>query len=281
MILRGAVLSEKRVHLEGAPAERERAIPTSSRAVSLAREPVREPVAIPAPVTQSEPMLTPRALLEMAAPQLSFDAVSDWLEEASEVTRSAVAALLAADIEVLRTTARSEGLVAGHSEGVAQGLAAAQEQASQTQQDLEKTLTALEKVTAAAETAFGTELEQLANQCAEVVMATLLKVAGPALSSPEAIVGAVLEVLHQVKEEREVTIRVAAIDLPTLQAAEARIGQALAGRKFALVSDRRVEVGGCIVESSLGSLDGRLEQQVRALGETIRAAKGTALGSLL
>jgi len=34
-----------------------------------------------------------------------------------------------------------------------------------------------------------------------------------------------------------------------------------------------VNVGGCLVESDLGTLDGRLEVQLRELFETIRAVK--------
>jgi flagellar biosynthesis/type III secretory pathway protein FliH len=62
-------------------------------------------------------------------------------------------------------------------------------------------------------------------------------------------------------------------DLPLLRTAEPGIAASLPGRNFTLVADARVEAGGCIVESKLGSLDGRLEVQLAGLVATLRAAK--------
>jgi flagellar biosynthesis/type III secretory pathway protein FliH len=50
----------------------------------------------------------------------------------------------------------------------------------------------------------------------------------------------------------------------------------LQGRKFEIVADSRVELGGCIVETNTGSLDGRFEVQLRELYETLRLAKLSA-----
>ena len=97
-----------------------------------------------------------------------------------------------------------------------------------------------------------------------------------ALVSREAVVGAVCEVVKRVREERELRIHVNPSDLPVLRTAEAGIEASLPGRRFTLVSDGRVESGGCIVESTLGSLDGRLEVQLAELCATLRAAKAGA-----
>jgi flagellar assembly protein FliH len=93
------------------------------------------------------------------------------------------------------------------------------------------------------------------------------------LATREAIVGTVTTVLSRVKEDREVTIRISAEDLPVLQMEEQRLAHLLGRRKFALVADARITVGGCIVETSLGSLDGRLDVQLREMCETLRSAK--------
>jgi flagellar assembly protein FliH len=92
----------------------------------------------------------------------------------------------------------------------------------------------------------------------------------------EAALGTVLEVLKRVKDERELLIRVSEHDLPFLREAEQDIERACAGRQFTLVADSRVTAGGCIVESSLGSLDARFDVQLRALADTLRAAKSAA-----
>jgi flagellar biosynthesis/type III secretory pathway protein FliH len=50
----------------------------------------------------------------------------------------------------------------------------------------------------------------------------------------------------------------------------------LGRRKFALVPDTRVTAGGCIVETSAGSLDGRFEVQLHEMCETLRSAKAAS-----
>ncbi len=97
--------------------------------------------------------------------------------------------------------------------------------------------------------------------------------AGPVLSMREAALGTVLEVIKQVKDERELTLRVSAHDLPALLECREDIREACAGRRFTLVADPKVDAGGCIVESALGSIDGRFDVQLRGLCETLRAAK--------
>ncbi len=131
----------------------------------------------------------------------------------------------------------------------------------------------LEALSSAAETAFASELTQLNAACAEVVAEVFFKLAGTALTTREAIVGAVTEVLKRVREERELRIHVNPGDLPVLRTAEAALEASLPGRRFTLIADGRVETGGCIVESALGSLDGRLEVQLAELCATLRAAK--------
>jgi flagellar assembly protein FliH len=78
-----------------------------------------------------------------------------------------------------------------------------------------------------------------------------------------------------VKEGRELSIRVHPDDLPVLQQEQDRIAAALSGRSFSIVPDARVQVGGCIAESSLGSLDGRLEVQLREIFATLRSVSAS------
>jgi flagellar biosynthesis/type III secretory pathway protein FliH len=84
------------------------------------------------------------------------------------------------------------------------------------------------------------------------------------------------EILARVKEGRELTIRVARDDVPVIRKFEGELREALQGRKFEIVADSRVELGGCIVETNTGSLDGRFEVQLRELYETLRLAKLSA-----
>jgi flagellar assembly protein FliH len=233
VILRGAAMSEKRLSLDVRPPE----------SPPVATKPTAGPAAPP-----------PRPL--------TLDIVLRWLEERDGVTRSRVAEALAEDIESVRATAREEGTAAG----TAAGLAAAERRT-------QSAIAALEKMAQEAETAFQAELTTLSEACADVVCAALAKIAGPLLETREAALGAVLEVLNRVKDDREIRILVGVADLEALQAAEEQIAAAFGTRSFSLIADPRVKSGGCIVETSLGTLDGRFEIQWSALWDVLKAGK--------
>jgi flagellar assembly protein FliH len=250
MILRGAVVSEKRFALE----PQRLVLSQASTANSL-----------PAAGHSPAPGESTRALPAPPAP-LTLDKVVAWLENSDTAARAHLAELLATDIEAQRAAARDAGLLSGHAAGLAQAT-----------QQWQASIDALARLVQQAELAFDAEVTALSAQCAEVVCTTLAKIAGPALSTREAALGTVLEVLQRVKEDREVIIRVSAADLPALREAQETIARALGDRKFLLAADPRIGAGGCIVESSLGSLDGRFDVQLRAVSETLRAAKSGAV----
>jgi flagellar assembly protein FliH len=195
-------------------------------------------------------------------PVLDVGTVVDWLDSQDLDTRHACAAVLVEELESLRDQAKSEGLRAGKAEAV-----------EAAGKELDARLAVLKSVVTEAEIRLKQESDALAASCSEIVAEALTKIAGPLLGTREAAVGAVEQVLKRVKEARELTIRVNAADVPVLAEAEEALAPALAGRKFNLVADSRVDVGGCIVESRLGSLDGRFEAQLRELFEALRAAK--------
>ncbi|HWW21057.1 MAG TPA: FliH/SctL family protein, partial [Steroidobacteraceae bacterium] len=138
-------------------------------------------------------------------------------------------------------------------------------------------LGALAKVATAAEEAFALESAQLADACTEIVAEAFVKLAGRRLGTRKAAVSVVLQVLKRIKDGRELTIKVSAADLPMLQSQESDIARVLGTRRWTLMADARVSLGGCLVESVLGTLDGRLEVQLRELFETLRAARVSRL----
>lgn len=194
--------------------------------------------------------------------RLSFEAVAAWLAVQDGETRAACASMLADELTQAHESAKVEGYAAGHAQG--------HEEAKRRTQELHASL---RTIVDSAESALLQEQAKLAEQCVDIVAEAFTKIAGSLLSTREAAVGAVTEVLKRVKEGRELTIRVSPAELILLQQEEARLAAALPGRKFALVADARVDIGGCIVESKLGSLDGRLEVQLRELYETLRSAR--------
>lgn len=241
MILRGTVLSDKRTPLDSTQSDRVAA-------------PLRFPEPVPATVVELVPPVTKT--------HLSLDAVMDWLDSQDHATHAALATHLASDIEEVKLIAEQDGFARGESRGL-----------KDAQAKTEATVALLAQVAAEAQSALAQESTQLAEQCADIVMEVLGKIAGPALSGRDALLQMVLQAVGRLKDEREMIIRVSERDLPALNEAQETLSRAFSGRKFVIVADSRVQLGGCIVESRLGSLDARLETQLRVAFEAINAAR--------
>lgn len=220
------------------------------------------PEQAPAPPLPERPRPRLEVLVEPPArPPLDAQTVCDWLEAQSAQVRTLCASRLASDLEALRAEALAAGRELGRTQARAEALAS-----------VESSLAALAQMAGGCEQAFARECAQLAESCAEIVAEAFCKIAGPALATREAALAMVLQVVTRAKDERALTIRVSAQDLPFLEAEGAAIQKALGTRSWTLCADPRVALGGCLVESSLGTLDGRLELQLKELWETLRAA---------
>jgi flagellar biosynthesis/type III secretory pathway protein FliH len=196
---------------------------------------------------------------------LTPENVAIWLSEQGAAVRADMAAVLADDIAQVYAKAERDGFEAGCSRGE-----------HQLRTSLERGIELFATVAQKAQATFEDEVAQLHESCIEIIVAALAKMVGPLLATREAAVGAVLEVLAHVKEGREVTIRVSPHDHALVQSQQTRLAAVLSGQRLEVVADTRVDLGGCIVESTLGTLDGRLEVQLRGLFETLRVAKAEA-----
>lgn len=240
MILRDVIVASDRERLRSARAPEGAAV-----------TPVIEP---PAPVVVAQPP---------SVASLTLEGVCDWLLTQSADLRAAVCArCMAPDLEALAARAREAGRELGQARGREEVLDGAK-----------SGLAALSQAVAAGEQTFAGESAQLADRCAEIVAEVLRKLIGPALVSRDAALGAVLEVLSRVTDERELTLWVSPEDLPFLESQKSAIQEALGTRSWSLYATPRVSLGGCLVESSLGTLDGRLEIQLQELSQTLRASK--------
>lgn len=275
MILRDAILSEQVRPL--APLH-------SDRTVLPIEETLAAEILDPAPRECEPPAapaadLVPNAILSMDVQEvhsepepesdpLTFEMVVAWLAVQDGETRKSCAAILADELTQVHETAREEGFSAGRTEGHKAADAEYEQLYTQLQQIVDDSSAALNR-----------EADNLSELCVDIVGEAFRKLAGPLLASPEAVSAVVSEVLARVKEGHELSIRVNPADLPVLQEGgrQEKLAAVLGGRKFTMAADSRVELGGCIVESKLGSLDGRLEVQLRELYETLRLAKSAQL----
>jgi flagellar biosynthesis/type III secretory pathway protein FliH len=197
-----------------------------------------------------------------ASPPLTAERVCEWLATQSEESRLACARALSKELEAVAHDAHSQGLEIGRSTG-----------RQEVEAQAGSALAALATMVSAIENVISRESTQLAESCAEIVCAAFTKIAGTALIERDAVLQVVLQVLSRVKNEAELSIRVSPTDLPILQSYAARLDDALGGRHWTLIPDTRVSAGGCMVESSSGTLNGTLESQLHGLLATLRAAK--------
>lgn len=265
MILRDAILSE---HVRAlTPARPERTVVPLERhdAVEIFEPVIEEPPPpIAAPVA-SAPIEMPA---EPVKRELTFEEVVAWLAVQDGETRKACVSVLADELTQVHESAREEGFSVGRTAG-----------RKAADAEFEQLYALLQEIIDNSHTALDREAGSLAEHCVDIVGEAFRKIAGPLLATREAVGAAVAEVLARVKEGRELSVRVNPADLPTLQESgqQEKLAAVLGGRKFTMAPDSRVELGGCIVESKLGSLDGRLEVQLRELYETLRLAKSAQL----
>ena len=108
----------------------------------------------------------------------------------------------------------------------------------------------------------------------EIAFEAVGKILGSALARRDGVQAAVREVIGGVREREHLVVRVSPRD--HLWLAEAGVlpknGDA---NRIELVADERVELGGCLIETSGGTLDGRLETQLQRLRDTLVSAGRT------
>jgi flagellar biosynthesis/type III secretory pathway protein FliH len=206
----------------------------------------------------------PAAVMDALPPPASLQTaeVIDWLATASDVARVACAATLAPELEALRTKARAHG----YSEGVA---AATRELESRQT----VALSHLATIASQLEIANSRALEDLAQSCASIVGEAFVKLAGEALVTEAAAVGAVRQVLERVCRCRRYTIFVSPGDLQALESARTHLESAIAGVALHFQGEAGLQLGGCRVESEFGIVDASFETQLRALFATLRSAR--------
>jgi flagellar assembly protein FliH len=172
------------------------------------------------------------------------------------------------DLGAVREAARQEGFAAGYAEGLARGR---EEGLAQTRSALERA----EAIAAAIVESRAGALDALIPRIADLVIrVAALVVRDTVAQHPEAIVPVVREAVAQVRDEDRLTVRLHPEDLAILRDAVEEIGQQV-GTRIVLREDRSIARGGCLVETSRGLVDSRLESKLAVLHDLV-ARGGTA-----
>ena len=104
------------------------------------------------------------------------------------------------------------------------------------------------------------EIARLAMKIAAKVTATAVEM------DPKIVENQVSEALLRVKEREHISVHVNVADLDTARASRASFERLLESPKsFEIVSDNKVDRGGCIIETNLGNVDARIEAQLGTL----------------
>lgn len=119
----------------------------------------------------------------------------------------------------------------------------------------------------------GKARETLIADCEDELLAiahgAVLRLLGERLASEEAVLAAVRQVVAEATGQQQLTVRVSPRDFALLQSRRAELESESGSDGLDLVSDPRVDLGGCLVESPTGTLDGRLEVQLQRLREAL------------
>lgn len=199
-------------------------------------------------ITLEEYQAQEKALREM---QRRAEAAENKLAEYDEV------------LEALREDARSAGHRAGYDQGLAAGAADAQKcveaqlarvgtMCQQLQQEFEG------KIAAAVQ-----------DGIVELVFTATTRILGDELVRAEGVEALVKRMAAEVMAREQYVVRVSPQDFELLNRhGEVQLGTDH-GSAVKLLADERVKLGGCIVETTSGSLDGRLETQLQRLKEVL------------
>lgn len=223
------------------------------RAARIDREPLllgsearplqRTPAAVPAPAVAKPAQHSAAA----SAPPPMSDAAR--LAEQDRLLRESIGA----ERQRVLERAREQGLQSGVEQGRAEYAARVQA----LQQLIDSMRASL------ADGIAGTE-----EMIVEIAVEAVGKMLGDALATREGARAAVREAIRGVHERERLVVRVSPRDHKLLA------GENIAPKNgdtgsIELVADERVELGGCLVETSGGTLDGRLETQLQRLCDTL------------
>jgi flagellar assembly protein FliH len=132
--------------------------------------------------------------------------------------------------------------------------------------------------------AFDRHIEEAEDLLVEIAFESVCKILGRALRDRDGVSAIVQEVMHQAREREQLIVRLAPPDYALLTGRPAPLEEPrrseepvseFAAWNAQMMPDPRVALGGCLIESPGGTLDGRLETQLQRLREVLVAARAS------
>lgn len=186
-------------------------------------------------------------------------------EEAQQMLAEA-----ARQAETIRAEAREQGYRAGFAEGYEAGMAAAR---AEVDAERAQFRSALDALVARIEE----ERQRLWKEAEPQIIAFVLEIAQRIVKEEAQInrdiaLSVIRNALRRVVDTETIRIRVHLEDLEIVRASREDLMTLVDGiRHLEIVEDRRVAPGGCIVETSAGTIDARLETQCAEIASVMQA----------
>lgn len=181
-------------------------------------------------------------------------------------------AAVEADLEERREEEREKILKQAYEEGYKTGLEDVQERFA-------KDLAAMESLLESLRSILVDGIVEQEDLIVEIVYEAVGKILGEAVRRKEGVLALVQQVMRDVQEREQLVLRLAPADYELLSSGRASLGYGEI-QGLELLADDRVVLGGCLVESAGGTLDGRLETQLQRLREVLlRAREASGEGS--
>jgi flagellar assembly protein FliH len=169
---------------------------------------------------------------------------------------------------------REQAAEQGYAEGLTTGRAEAQQQYSDS-------VARLERVVAMLGESLHKGIDGLTEIGADVVFEAVTKIIGRSYIDRSGVTDVVKEVIRQAKDRSRLLIRVNPDDYRELMGEREPLVEGLNAQHVEFAADDRVELGGCLLETPSGNLDGRLEVQLQQLRDTLLSARHRRTESVL
>jgi len=112
------------------------------------------------------------------------------------------------------------------------------------------------------------DIDGFEDEIVSIVYESVCKIIGAQMKQSETIVSVVKEVMKYSQDRMEMILRVSNEDFEILHEAREYLNAGVSNR-IEIVADDHVRFGGCILETTAGRIDGRLEQQLSSLMQVL------------
>lgn len=169
------------------------------------------------------------------------------------------------DIEALETAAFNNGLEKGRAEGRAEATEELKKTVENAASALNAALTSLEQVCRQ-------NLQRMETETVRLALAIAKKVIGTETEKPLVIQHVVRMAMEKVTNPRHLVLRLNPADIEAITAIKSELIADDADMSLSLQPDSAIQRGGCIIETQLGDVDARIDQQIKMI-ETLLTDK--------